>query len=70
MTALHHAVHLGSARSAQLLLQRGAHVNGTDVRGQSVLLFAVKGGSAECVQLLLEAGVDVHLNSARGGTVL
>ncbi len=56
---LHTAVQQGLVSSVQLLLERGADVNGKSVHGQSALYFAVKENHPDVVAMLLEAGASV-----------
>lgn len=48
----------------KLLLQHGATVDMSDVKGQSPLQVAVKNGHYECAELLLQAGANPNGNSA------
>ena len=53
------AAQQGLQLSTAMLLEKGADINGRDVRGHSALFFAVRGNHAEVVRLLLNAGADV-----------
>ncbi len=55
---LHEAAKLENDRAISMLLEAGAHVNGTDAAGHSPLRVAIKSGHAVSVKKLLAAGAD------------
>lgn len=53
------AVKKNDLESARKLIERGADVNQTDNRGNSLLIVAAADGHGEMVKLLLDAGADL-----------
>jgi len=70
-TELHLAANEGSAQMTQLLLDRGADINGTTLRGNFTALFmAANRGHTSVVSLLLRAGANADIASNTGFTPL
>ncbi len=69
-TALHFAAAGGHLGVVRLLLDRGADVNSTTMRGETPLHLAATEGNAACAKLLLERGADVHASVTAGSTPL
>ncbi len=75
-TPLHTAAFYGHTKTAQLLLQKGAYVNGRDGSRNTPLHMTVdKGkdkskGHPETAELLIKNGADVNARNAYGGTSL
>jgi ankyrin repeat protein len=67
-TALHWAACLDAWEVADLLIQRGAHVNATDLDDETPLHSAAFSGHTRMVRLLLGAGADRSIRSAWSGT--
>ncbi len=58
----------GSHNAAEVLLSKGADINGTDeFKGETALQFAAFSGRIEMVKLLLSRGADVNVNSGSEG---
>src|SRR2546423_15299971 len=72
MTPLMFAVPHSSPQVIKTLLDAGAKVNETDVRGMTPLMLAVSSDTqdAEVVKLLIEAKADVNRKSGAGETAL
>ena len=58
-TALMIACRSGHATIARTLLEHGADLEASNVRGETALHAAAIGGSAECTRVLLDAGADL-----------
>ena len=69
-TPLLHAVHTHQLRSALLLLELGADVNGRARDGYTPLMMAAGYGDTSFVRALLNAGADPRLESNDGATAL
>src|SRR5215813_1622249 len=69
-TALRDAALAGNLEVLQLLLDRGAAVNGKDKNGEGVLIQTVRHDQFEPVEMLLNAGADVKAADEHGMTVL
>jgi ankyrin repeat protein len=75
-TPLHFAVLCQQLRSAELLLQKGAHVNGKDKWGRTPLHLAISSTAvppfdfASMVRVLVENGADVNATTDGGTTPL
>ena len=77
-TALHHCVATESAEGkndnnlllAQMLLNRGANINGSTDDLSTPLMVAAAGGHVEAVKFLLEAGAKVDLLNRFGENVI
>ncbi|KAF0191297.1 MAG: yahDC [Gammaproteobacteria bacterium] len=68
-TALHTAAKGGHVEVVEVLLARGADVNGGDGLGFTALHLAVWQGRAEVVEVLLAHGADVNANRNRRGVM-
>ena len=64
--ALHVAVQAAPLASVELLLSRGAKVNGEDESGATPLLYACKAMKLEAARLLLDRGADVDRSDKQG----
>ena len=60
-TPLMLAAENGFVQCVELLLDKGADVNVTNIYGYTPLIYAAKKGSRECVKLLLDKGADVNV---------
>jgi len=69
LRALHWAAFRGHKDMAQLLLDRGADINGQGKQG-SPLFLAIGGEQEEMVQFLLDRGADMEVKSRDGRTPL
>lgn len=67
---LHVAALKGQSRILQILLDKGADVNGLDSTGRSPLHCAVEGMRMDTVQLLIDRGADVTILDSKGISVL
>jgi hypothetical protein len=65
---LHQVVHLGEAGLARLLLERGAHVDGRDLRLRTPLMFV--GANLDLARLLLEHGAQLEARDDQRRTPL
>jgi ankyrin repeat protein len=59
-TALHKAAALGSPALLEVMLNRGASVNGTSSKGWTALHSAVSSGNMACVEMLLKHGAKAN----------
>jgi len=57
---LHLTARTGNIRLAGLLLDNGAHIDGSGPRAHTPLVEAVSAGNYDMVQFLLERGADIH----------
>jgi ankyrin repeat protein len=72
-TALLMAVFVGAAPVVELLLEKGANVEGADPNGQTPLMYAVRGhteGTDDTVAVLLNGKADVNARDKAGSTPL
>jgi ankyrin repeat protein len=69
-TALIEAVFGGHKDAVELLLKRGAEVNGQDADGWTALMEAASKGRTQIVKQLLAHGADVDVSSYNGCTTL
>ncbi|HQR05092.1 MAG: ankyrin repeat domain-containing protein [Proteobacteria bacterium] len=69
-SALHYAVFAGHGEVAQLLMARGADVNGRAPNGSTVLMMAAREGHEALAHTLLEAGADPRPVNERGDSAL
>jgi ankyrin repeat protein len=67
---LYFAAIMGDVEIAQLLLDRGANVDGAHKSGSTILFHAVEFGRTEMVQFLIEHGADVNKATRWGFTPL
>jgi ankyrin repeat protein len=67
-TALHWAASVDAWEVGDLLIQRGANVNATDLDDETPLHSAAFSGDARMVRLLLRAGADRSIRAAWSGT--
>ncbi|MXZ44539.1 MAG: ankyrin repeat domain-containing protein [Gammaproteobacteria bacterium] len=67
---LMHAVLHDKARVAELLIENGADVNGSDVVGNSCLITAAFLGAADTVQVLIAGGADLFHRNVIGEDVM
>ncbi|KAF2024543.1 ankyrin, partial [Setomelanomma holmii] len=67
-TAISQAAELSHFSTAQLLLEKGAHLSLADNRGNTPLYWAVGRGQTELVQLLLCHGADIKALDDNGMT--
>jgi len=65
---LHQAAVTGQSAMCELLLERGAQVDGLDDEGSTALHYASASGSCAVVQVLLRGGADVKLKQKHGLT--
>ncbi|MCY3713539.1 MAG: ankyrin repeat domain-containing protein [Gemmatimonadetes bacterium] len=70
MTPLHWASRVGSPRSLQWLLDRGAEVDARNDALRTSLQLAAECGRAEAVKLLAAAGADLNTQDRKGRTPL
>jgi ankyrin repeat protein len=63
-TVLMLTAYTGSPDAVKLLLDRGADVNGQQIRGQTALMWAAEQGHTAVVRLLVARGADTKLASA------
>ena len=63
---IHYAATGPDPRLVQLLLDRGADINGASPNGTTPLMLAARYGAEESVKLLLERGADVTRRNQRG----
>jgi cell wall assembly regulator SMI1/ankyrin repeat protein len=71
MMPLHYAVEGGKTAIAQLLIEKGADVNGrAEQWAETPLMLAAKGGRVEVARALIAAGADVNLSARHGVTAL
>jgi ankyrin repeat protein len=71
VTPLHVAARRGHLSVAELLIRRGALVDGRDAEGATPLMFAAEAGELPTAELLLNSGADPNAHSPVGGdTVL
>jgi ABC-type uncharacterized transport system ATPase subunit len=68
ITALSWAALYGDTQAARVLLDRGAHVNGTCRDGHAALHWAAFLGHSQVVELLLERGANPTARGPRGDT--
>lgn len=64
------ALLLESVPLVQLLLEKGAQPNRTDVHGGSLLMYAIQRQLEEIVSLFLQYGADPHQRDSEGDTPL
>jgi ankyrin repeat protein len=69
-TSLHSASYGGNIGIVEVLLERGADINGCDENGQSPLIMAASGGRVDVVRLLIERGAEVDSRNRWGWTAL
>ena len=69
-TALHWAVHLEDASTADLLIRSGARVDAADDTGATPLYLACTNRSAAMVEKLLKAGANANASLLNGETAL
>ena len=69
-TDLIEAVKNNQTNEVKRLIEAGADVNTTDVRGDTPLIKAAYGGNFELTKLLLDLGADIHASSDGGHTSL
>ena len=69
-SALHYAVFAGQKQIAELLMARGADVNGRAPNGSTVLMMAAREGQEELARALLAAGADPRPANEMGETAL
>ena len=69
-SALHYAVFAGHRDVADLLIQRGADVNGRAPNGSTVLMMAAREGKEELARALIAAGADPRPANDAGDTAL
>lgn len=55
---------------AKMLINKGANVNGEDITGSTVLMYAIWGGQLDLVRFLLKKGADVHPKDEGDDTAL
>lgn len=60
----------GRYKEVEELLEAGALVDGTDARGNSVLIAACQGGSLKTVKALLRRGCETNAQNHQGNTAL
>ncbi|KAK0906033.1 hypothetical protein LTR91_016967 [Friedmanniomyces endolithicus] len=65
---LHQAAVTGQSAMCELLVERGAQVDGLDDEGSTALHYASASGSCAVVQVLLRGGADVTLKQKHGLT--
>jgi len=70
LTALHLAATMGHEDMVELLIERGADVNGRDASGSTPLHHAAAGGNKAVVELLLAKGADVNARDNKNRTPL
>ena len=70
LLALFHAVSKGETASVSALLQSGANVNATNVKGWTVLHISAAHGHTDIVRLLLRNGASVNAKNTEGRTAL
>ena len=70
MPPLTWAAMMGQTEAAELLLQRGANINGRNKDENTALHLAVFLGRAETVELLLKNGADVNARNDDGATAI
>jgi len=68
LTPLHYACFDNSYKSAKLLIDLGANVNGADINGKSVLTYAINSNNDQLIELLLVNGADPSLKDIEGKT--
>lgn len=69
-TALHACAKYGHSDAARLLLDVGASVDTTNLRGETPLFYACQHGHLEVASVLLNAGAKVNTKSKEGKTPL
>lgn len=69
-TPLQHALALGHAECARMLIEYGASIRMATRLGATPLSAAAAGGLPECILLLLELGLDVNVRNKKGVTPL
>lgn len=60
----------GRLEATQLLLEKGAEVDGRDSKNFTALIYAARSGNVEIVRLLLNKGADPNAHSSDGRTAL
>jgi len=70
MSPLLLAAQHGHVAAIAVLLKAGAHVDGTDIHGDTALMLAARHGRTAAVDALIALGADVHRTSAFGDTAL
>ena len=67
---LHTAAEYGNTETVELLIERGANIEATDIWGQTPLMIAALSGNTETVELLLDRGANIEAKDNMGRTPL
>jgi ankyrin repeat protein len=60
----------GHPGAAVLLINKGAELNATDIKGRTALVHAIKGDYSTVVLLLLDAGADATARDEEGRSMM